>query len=86
MESAKRISELKKEHVLDIFTECKRHKWSTDNMDIVFTGGTAKLLKDEIQEIFPTSVLDHLDDEASFKNADGFLKQMLITCGQNSYL
>ena len=84
--SAKRIAELKKAHVIDILTECKRHKWSTDNMDIVFTGGTAKLLKDEIQEVFPTAILDHLDNEASFKKADGFLKQMLIMCGQAVYL
>ncbi len=85
-ESAERITRLKKEHVIDILTECKRHKWSTDNMDIVFTGGTAKLLKDEIKEVFPTAILDHLDDEAAFKNADGFLRQMLIMCGQTVYL
>ena len=34
--STKRIAELKKSHVIDVLTECKRHKWSTDNMDIVF--------------------------------------------------
>ncbi len=85
-ESSRRISELKRAHVIDILTECKRHKWSIDNMDIVFTGGTSKLLKNEIQEIFPTAILDHLDEDASFKNADGFLKQLLIVCGQSVYL
>ncbi len=84
--SSTRIAELKKQHVIDIFTECKRHKWSIDNMDIIFTGGTAKLLRNEIAEVFPTAILDYLDEDASFKNADGFLKQFLVVCGQSVYL
>lgn len=85
-ESAVRISELKKEHVKKIFAECQRHKWSLENMRIVFTGGTSKILRKEIEEIFPTAITEHLDDDASFKNADGFLKQLLVSTGQAVYV
>ena len=84
--SARRIEELKVEHVRAIMTECKRHKWATDLMDVVFTGGTSFLLKDEIQKVFPTAIIDHLDSEACFKNADGFLQQLLVKTGQAIYI
>ena len=81
-EKSKRIiSEMKKEHIESILNECKKHKWSVKDMQVVFTGGTAIYLKDEIERTFPYIDVDNLVDGGDFANAEGFLKQTLARCG-----
>nr|WP_297704062.1 ParM/StbA family protein [uncultured Butyrivibrio sp.] len=80
-ESADIIKEKKLEHVKHLFEDCQHHKWSPNVTPIVFTGGTSKCLKDEIATVFKLADLDNLDNEAEYKNVDGFLMQMLDTLG-----
>ena len=75
--SAKIVRECKLKHVQKIYDECIRHGWNLDFTEIVFTGGSANWLKDEIMQVFPYYDIDNLDSDADFKNVDGYLMQML---------
>ena len=75
--SARIVKECKLKHVQKIYSECIRHGWNVDFTEIVFTGGAAKWLKDEIVQVFPYYDIDNLGQDADFKNVDGYLMQML---------
>ena len=79
--SARIVKESKLKHVQKIYNECIKHGWNVDFTEIVFTGGAANWLKDEIRQVFPYYDIDNLDAEADFKNVDGFLMQMLGSLG-----
>ncbi len=78
-ESKRVIKQAKEAHVKAIYQECQRHGWATENMDIVFIGGTSIYLADEIKEIFPTAVTEYLDQDGDFVNVNGFLKALART-------
>lgn len=80
-DSAHVVEEQKKLHVNKIRKECEGHKWGVKLMPIVFTGGTSSFMVDEIKAVFPTADLSNLDDNVAYKNADGFLYQMLDVMG-----
>ena len=75
--SAAIVRECKLKHVQKIYNECVKHGWNVDFTEIVFTGGAAWWLKDEIMQVFPYYDIDNLDSDADFKNVDGYLMQML---------
>ncbi len=75
-ESAKIVRDCKLAHVKKIYDQCLNHGWNLDFTEIVFTGGAASWLKDEIMQVFPYYDVENLSAEADFKNVDGFLLQM----------
>jgi len=76
-ESAKIVHDCKLEHVQKIYDQCLHHNWNLEYTEIVFTGGAASWLKDEIIKVFPYYDIDNLGVDADFKNVDGFLKQLI---------
>lgn len=75
--SAKLIHDYKLEHVRKIMNECRAKGWDFDTMNIIFVGGTSLGLKKEILEVFPYVDETNLTENATFTNAEGFLKFLL---------
>lgn len=62
------------EFVMDIKRKCDAQRWSLDYMKLVFIGGTTKLIKEEIIQVFGESVTIY--DKPEYINVDGFLKRL----------
>ncbi len=75
--SAQIIKQCKADHVKKIKDACIANGWNIEYTEIVFTGGAAGWLKDDIVKVFPYYDIDNLDENADFKNVDGYLLQML---------
>ena len=56
-------------------------EWNIDRIDLIFIGGTSKILQKYIEERFLDKAF--IPDEADFINCKGFLKEMLILAGYN---
>ena len=56
-------------------------EWNIDRIDLIFIGGTSKILQKYIEERFPDNAF--IPNEADFINCKGFLKEMLILAGYN---
>jgi len=65
------------DHVTKILEHCKSAQWPVDYLDFVFIGGTTRLLKDEIYDVFGEQVV--IPNDPVFANVCGFLK---ILCGK----
>ncbi|MEE1255988.1 MAG: ParM/StbA family protein [Lachnospiraceae bacterium] len=66
------------QHVREIRRRCDTKHWSLDYMDLVFIGGTTKLLKNEIIEVFGEEVT--IAEEGSYANVLGFLTKLCSRC------
>lgn len=73
--SKKMIDEYLLNHVRAIRRSCDLKRWPVDFMDFIFIGGTSKLLKNEIYEVFGQNVL--IPDRPEFANSRGFLRIMV---------
>lgn len=62
-------------HVKAIRRLCDSKRWPVDFMNFIFIGGTSKLLKKEIYEVFGEDVL--IPDNPEFANCRGFLRIMV---------
>lgn len=71
-DSRKVIDNYLLEHVKTIKRRCDSKHWSLDFMNLVFIGGTSKLLKNEIYEVFGECV--YIPDEPEYANVIGFLR------------
>ena len=60
------------EHVKAIKRECDSKHWSLDFMQIACIGGTAKLLANELREVFGDQI--YIPDSPEYSNVLGFLK------------
>lgn len=65
------------DHVTKILEHCKSAQWPVDYLDFVFIGGTTRLLKNEIYDVFGEQVV--IPNDPVFANVCGFLK---ILCGK----
>ena len=77
-ESRKIIKNFVVEHVKKIKGRCDAKRWPIEYMDIVVTGGTTKLIKTELEEIFGDQIF--IPSEPEFVNAKGFLRKI---CADN---
>lgn len=73
--SRKLISEYKRTYVQEIYDSCVKHGWSLDTIPLVFVGGTALALKNEIQSIFGVDN-DSFFEDSEFLNVKGFLRAL----------
>lgn len=68
------------DHIINYLKEirrsCDAKGWSVDYMPIIFAGGTALLLKDEIREVFGNNVI--FTDYGSQANSLGFLRRLVM--------
>lgn len=77
--SAELISKYLLEHARAIKQKCDTRHWPMDFMNIVCMGGTSRLLKNELHEVFGSEVF--IPDEPEYVNACGFLKKMCADAG-----
>lgn len=77
--SAQVISRFLVEHVQAIKQKCDTRHWPMDFMNIVCMGGTSRLLRHEILEVFGPEVF--IPEEPEFVNVCGFLKKMCADAG-----
>ncbi len=68
------IDEYLLRHVLEIKRHCDSRHWPLDFMNIACIGGTAKILRPEIEDVFGKNVYIPADSE--YSNVSGFLKKM----------
>lgn len=61
-------------HVKQIRRKCDSKHWSLDYMELVFIGGTAALLKDEIKVVFGEN--SYIPPHPEYANVAGFLRVM----------
>ena len=73
-ESAQVIKQCLLEHVQQIRRLCDGKHWSLDYMEVVFVGGTSKILRDEIYEVFGKEV--YIADDPEYANVVGFLTKL----------
>lgn len=73
--SKEMIDEYTLNHVKAIRRLCDSKRWPVDFMDFIFIGGTSRLLKNEIYEVFGSDVL--IPDKPEFANCRGFLRIMV---------
>ena len=71
------INEYLLNYVKDIRKRCAGKKWAIDYMNFIFIGGTSRLLKKEIHEVFGEQAI--IPDDPEYANAIGFLR---IMCGK----
>ena len=69
------------EHVKQIKQRCDTRQWPLEFMNIVCMGGTAKLLKNEILQVFGEETF--IPDMPEYVNVKGFLKKMCADDGIN---
>lgn len=72
--SKKFIDDFLLDYVRQIKRKCDAKRWSLDYMKLAFIGGTAKLLKNEIRQVFGENVTIY--DEPEYVNVLGFLKRL----------
>jgi plasmid segregation protein ParM len=58
-ESLKIIKEMKTNYILKLESVLRRNQWNIGNIRLLFIGGGSLLLKDEIREVFPESVISN---------------------------
>lgn len=75
--SKKIIDEYLLNHVKEIKRKCDSKRWSLDYMDLVFIGGTTKLLRNEIVDVFGNTIT--IPEDPEYANVLGFLR---IMCGK----
>ena len=68
------ITEYTKEHVRLIKRKLDTKRWPLDFMNLVFIGGTSKLLRHELLEVFGENIM--IPDDPEYINVEGFLKRM----------
>lgn len=68
------ISKALIEHAKLIRQKCDTRHWPLNFMDVTFIGGTTRLLKNELIQVFGENIF--IPDKADFVNAAGFLKKM----------
>lgn len=62
------------EHVRKIKALCNTKKWSLDYMELVFVGGTSKMLENEIHEVFGEEI--YIAEDPVYANVIGFLTKL----------
>ena len=67
------------EHVRQIKQRCDTRQWPLEFMNIVCMGGTARLLKNEIYQVFGEETF--IPEAPEFVNVKGFLKKMCADDG-----
>lgn len=72
--SAQFIHDYLCEFVENIKTTAMAKRWSVSHYDILFIGGTAKILENEIKEVFPNA---KVVDKPNFANVIGFLAKIV---------
>ena len=77
--SKKIIDEYLLEHVRTIKRKCDTRHWPLEFMDIVCVGGTSKLLKREIEEVFGVNTF--IPEDPEYSNVRGFLKKLCADDG-----
>ena len=77
--SRKVIDSFLLDHVRAIKARCDTKHWPLNFMELIFVGGTATLLKREIEEVFGENVF--IPENAEFINAKGFLRRMCAADG-----
>lgn len=65
------IADFKKKHVEMILKKCQANGWNLNLMDLVFTGGTSEMLRDDIKSVLPGATVYK---DAAMANVRGFLK------------
>lgn len=61
-------------HVKEIKRKLDAKHWSLDFMELAFIGGTTKLLRNEIHELFGDTV--YIPENPEFANVEGFLRRL----------
>lgn len=73
-----RSKEVIKKHLLEHTRRIKRccdgRKWSLDYMDLIVIGGTSRILKEELQEIFGKNI--HILNYPNYCNVFGYLRML----------
>ena len=78
-ESRKIIKDFVVEHVNKIKGKCDAKRWPINYMDIAVMGGTTKLIKNELKEIFGEQIF--IPEEPEYVNAKGFLRKICANDG-----
>jgi len=72
--SKKIIDEHLLSHVREIRRKCDAKRWPLDFMNLIFVGGTSKIIANEIRAVFGDEVI--IPDDAEYVNVMGFLKRL----------
>lgn len=74
------ISDFIEKHIEKIFEALTKAQWDICNTDLVFTGGTAGLLEEEIRNAFKKQGVDNIviPEEPQYTNALGWLKALAM--------
>ena len=71
------IADYAMQHVQLIKQQCDVHHWPLDFANVVLVGGTAKLLQQELKEVFGDYIF--VPDAPEYVNVQGFLRRMCAT-------
>ena len=72
------LEDMKEKHVDQIVEGCRKAGWNLDFCDLIFCGGTASLLEEQIKKRFPGAFIP---EESNFINAMGYLKMLRKVAG-----
>ncbi len=72
--SAEFIHKYLVEHVRKIKALCNTKNWSLDYMELVFLGGTSKMLENELYEVFGNEI--YIAEDPVYANVLGFLNKL----------
>lgn len=79
--SAKIISDYALDHVRMIRQQCDVHHWPLAFANVVCVGGTAKLIGDELKQVFGDNVF--IPENQEYVNVSGFLRRMCASLNVN---
>lgn len=77
--SAEIIADYTRQHVRMLRQQCDIHHWPLDFANVVCVGGTTRLLLEELEAEFGSTV--YIPEEQEHANAKGFLRRMCATLG-----